>query len=139
MKKMNRKYKPDNSFMERYDDRVWSKNKEKSTYEEESTDKEESTDQEKFTDKKESPDKEESTDLSDMPSLEGDKEEVKEGKGLKILTPKKLLDSLPILLAQTKAENNSNKLKNESSQILRLLYQHNKITKKVYNNLIKPL
>ena len=29
-----------------------------------------------------------------MPSLEGDKEEVKEGKGLKILTPKKLLDSL---------------------------------------------
>ena len=47
-------------------------------------------------------DKEESADLSDMPALEDD-EEVKEGKGLKILTPKKLLTRLPILLAQIKA------------------------------------
>ena len=45
-------------------------------------------------------------DLSDMPSLEGNKEEVKEGKGLKALTPNKLLTRLPILLAQIKAENN---------------------------------
>ena len=35
-------------------------------------------------------------DLSDMPPLEGDKEEVKEGKGLKLLTPNKLLTRLPI-------------------------------------------
>ena len=43
----------------------------------------------------------------------------------------------PILLAQTKAGNNSKKLKNEIKQILYLLYQRNKITKKVYNNLIR--
>ena len=65
-----------------------------------------------------------------MPSLEGDEEEVKEEKGLKILTPNKLLTRLPILLAQIKAGNNSYKLKNEIRQILYLLYQHNKITKK---------
>ena len=73
-----------------------------------------------------------------MPLLEGD-EELKEGKGLKILTPNKLLTRLPILPAQIKAGNNSYKLKNEIRQILYLLKQHNKITKKVYNNLIKSL
>ena len=46
--------------------------------------------------------------------LEGDEEEVKERKGLKILTPKKLLTRLSILLAQIKAWNTSCKLKNES-------------------------
>ena len=75
--------------------------------------------------------------LDDMPPR-GD-EEVKEGKELKILIPKKLLTRLPILLAQIKAENNLYKFKNEIRQILYLLYQHNKITKKVYNNLIKSL
>ena len=73
-----------------------------------------------------------------MPPLEGD-EEVNGGKGLKILTPDKLLTRLRILLAQIKAGNNSNKLKNEIRQILYLLYHHNKITKKVYNNLTKSL
>ena len=38
--------------------------------------------------------------------------------GLKILTPNKLLTRLPMLLVQVKAENNSNKLKNEIRQIL---------------------
>ena len=38
-----------------------------------------------------------------------------------------------------KAGNNSCKLKNEIRQILNLLYQHNKITKKLYKNLIKLL
>ena len=45
-----------------------------------------------------------------MPLLEGT-EEVKEGKGLKILTPDKLLTRLLILLAQIKAGKNSYKLK----------------------------
>ena len=67
-----------------------------------------------------------------MPPLEGD-----EGKGLKFLTLNKLLTRLPTLLAQIKAGNNSNKLKNEIRKILHLLYQHNKITKKVYSNAIK--
>ena len=66
-------------------------------------------------------------------------EEVKEGKELKILILNKLLTRLSILLVQIKAENNSYKFKNEIRQILYLLYQHNKITKKVYNNLIKSL
>ena len=41
-----------------------------------------------------------------MPPLEGDKEEAKEGKGLKILTLNKSLTRLPILLAQIKARKN---------------------------------
>ena len=54
-------------------------------------------------------------------------------------TPDKLLVRLLILIAQTKAGNSSNKLKNEIKQILYLLYQHNKITKKINENLIKSL
>ena len=73
-----------------------------------------------------------------MPPLEGD-ERVKEGKGLKIITPNKLLTRLPILLALIKTGNNSYKFKNEVRQMLYLLYSHNKITRKVYKNLIKSL
>ena len=40
-----------------------------------------------------------------MPPLEGNEEDVKVGKGLKMLTPKKLLTRLPILLVQIKAGN----------------------------------
>ena len=47
-----------------------------------------------------------------MPPLKGD-EEVKEGKGLKILTTNKLLTKLSVLLVQIKAGNNSCKLKHE--------------------------
>ena len=68
--------------------------------------------------------------LSDMSTLEGDEEEVKE---------RKRLNRLPLLLAQIEAGNSLNKLNNEIRQILYFLYQHNKIVKKVYNNLIKPL
>ena len=78
-------------------------------------------------------------DISDMPLLEGDEETGKEHKVLKTLTPKKLLTRLPISLAEIKAGNNSYKLKYEIRQILYIFYQHNKITKKVYNNLIKSL
>ena len=56
-------------------------------------------------------DSEELFDIPDMPLLEGD-EKVKEGKGLKILIPNKLLTRFPILLAQIKAGNNPYKLKN---------------------------
>ena len=74
-----------------------------------------------------------------MPPLEGDEEEVREGKGFKILAPNKLLTRLPILLVQIKSGNNSYKLKNEIRQILYLLYQRINITKKLYSNLIKSL
>ena len=59
-----------------------------------------------------------------------------EGEGFKILPPVELLTRLPVLLAQIKAGNNSN---NAIRQKLYLLYQHNKVTKNVYNNLIKSL
>ena len=80
---------------------------------------------------------EEHIDLSDIPQVERDEEEVKVGKGLKVFTPNKLLTRLLTLLAQIKAGNSSCKLKNEIRQILYQLYNHDKITKNVYNNLIK--
>ena len=61
----------------------------------------------------------------------------KEGKGLKILTKKQMLNRLPILLAQIQTGNNSKKLKNELRQILYSLYGSKALTKTVYNNLIK--
>ena len=60
----------------------------------------------------------------------------KEGKGLKILTNKQMLNRLPILLAQIQAGNNSKKLKNELRQILCSLYRSKALAKTVYNNLI---
>ena len=50
-----------------------------------------------------------------------------------------MLNRLPILLAQTQARNNSNKLKNEIRQTLYSLYRSNVLTKTVYNNLIKSI
>ena len=41
-----------------------------------------------------------------------------QGQGLKALTPNQMLSRLPIALAQLKAGNNSEKLKNETRQIL---------------------
>ena len=61
------------------------------------------------------------------------------GTGLKILTPKQLLQSLLIALAQVKAGNNSESLLNEIRQIVYSLYQSKQITKKVYNNIIKSI
>ena len=61
------------------------------------------------------------------------------GTGLKILTPKQILERLPIELAQVKAGNNSQNLLNEIRQIIYLLYQSKEITKKVYNSLMKSL
>ena len=63
----------------------------------------------------------------------------KRKKRIKNVNSKKLLSSLPVLVAQIKAGNNSYNVKNKIRQMLCLLYQHNKITKKLYNNLIKSL
>ena len=62
-----------------------------------------------------------------------------EGTGLKILTPDQMLKRLPIALAQIKAGNNSASLLNEIRQIVYSLYRSKEITKKVYNNIIKPI
>ena len=58
---------------------------------------------------------------------------------LKILTPKQMLQRLPIALAQVKAGSNSENLLNEIRQIIYSLYQAKEITKNVYNNLMKSL
>ena len=59
-----------------------------------------------------------------------------EGQGLKILTPNQMLSRLPISLAQLKAGNNSEKLKNEIRQLLYSLYRSKKLTKQLYKSLI---
>ena len=61
------------------------------------------------------------------------------GKRLKILTPKQVLQKLPIALAQVKAGNDSENLLNKIRQIVYSLYQSKQITKKVYNNIIESI
>ena len=89
--KMDPKYDPENLFPEGYDYRVWSENEEESTDKIEPTDKDLSLFRLRFI---------------WHATTRSNKEEVKEGKGLKILTPNKLLTRLPMLLAQIKAVNN---------------------------------
>ena len=50
-----------------------------------------------------------------------------------------MLSRLPNFLAQLKAENNSEKLKNEIRQILYSLYRSKQLTKTIYNNLINTI
>ena len=59
-----------------------------------------------------------------------------EGKGLKILTPSQMLSRLSISLAQLKAGNNSEKLKNEIRQLLYSLYRSKKLTTNTYKSFI---
>ena len=63
-------------------------------------------------------------------------DKIKSGQGLKVLTPNQMLSKLPISLAQLKAGNNSEKLKNEIRQILYSLYRFKKLTKQIYKSLI---
>ena len=63
-------------------------------------------------------------------------EQSQQGQGLKILTPNQILSRLPITLAQLKAGNNSEKLKNEIRQLLYSLYRSKNMTKQVYNSLM---
>ena len=58
---------------------------------------------------------------------------------LKILTPDQILSRLPITLAQFKAGNNSEKLKNEIRQLLYALCGSKKLTKTIYNHLINTI
>ena len=58
------------------------------------------------------------------------------GLGLKNLTPDQMLSRLPITLAELKAGNNSEKLKNEIKQLLYSVYRSKKITKQLYKSLI---
>ena len=58
---------------------------------------------------------------------------------LKLLTPKQMLQRLPITLAHVKAGNISKNLSNEIRQIVYSLYQSKEITKKVYKKIIKSI
>ena len=58
------------------------------------------------------------------------------GLGLKILTPNQMLSGLSVSLAQLKAGNNSEKLKNEIRQLLYSLYRSKKLTKQLYKSLV---
>ena len=78
-------------------------------------------------------------DLYNIYNLKSDSDTSIEGKGLKILTNKQMLNRLPILLAQIEAGSNSKSLKNEMRQILYSLYRSRVLTKIIYNNLIKSI
>ena len=62
---------------------------------------------------------------------------IQSGQRLKILRPSQMLIRLPITSAQSKAGNNSEKLKNEIRQLLYSLCRSKKLTKTICNILIK--
>ena len=82
----------------------------------------------------------EQLDTTDMSELESEESAAErrnqQGQGLKILTADQMLSRLPITLAQLKAGNNSEKLKNEIRQLLYSLYRSKKLTKQLYKSLI---
>ena len=55
--------------------------------------------------------------------------DAKHGKRFKILTPKQMLQTLPIVFPHVKAGNTSENLLNEVRQIIYFLYQAKEITK----------
>ena len=63
--------------------------------------------------------------LLNIPDLESEESaaQKQQGQGLKIMTPKQMITRLPVLLAQLKRGNNSQKLKNEIIQIAYSLYR----------------
>ena len=67
------------------------------------------------------------------------KHKAKYGEGLKILTPKEILQRLPIALAQAKAGDTSENFLNEIRQIIYSLYWSKENTKKVYNNTMNSI
>ena len=68
--------------------------------------------------------------MPDLESEESAAQEEQSGQGLKILTPDQMLSRLPISLAQLKAGNNSEKVKNDIRQLLYYLYRSKTLTKK---------
>ena len=97
IKKMNRKYNPTNLILNTYDYKEWFR-------EEELDDKKIKTDEEE---------------IANLLELEINKQ-VKEGKGIKILTLKNILIRPPGLFTQIKAGNNSYELKNQTIDVFTL-------------------
>ena len=63
----------------------------------------------------------------------------KYGEGLKILTPKQMLQILPIALAQVKAGSTSENVLHVIRQITYSLYRSKEITKEVYNSIMNSI
>ena len=61
------------------------------------------------------------------------------GKKLKMLTPKQMVQRLPIALAQVETGTTSQKLLNKICQIKYSLYWVKEITKRVYNNTVNSI
>ena len=85
-------------------------------------------------------------DLSSILGLIPDPHKVKKlledkiaGKGMKVMTPRQMLQRLPIAMAQVKAGNNCETLLNEIRQMLYSLYRADQITKQIYENLMKTI
>ena len=77
-----------------------------------------------------------------MPKLESEEsaaERNQPGRGLKILTPNQMPSKLPISLAQLKAGNNSQNLKNEIRQLMYSLHRSKKLTKQLYKSLVDSM
>ena len=62
-----------------------------------------------------------------------------ERQGIKILTPQQMPSRLLIFLAQLKAGNNSEKRKNEITQVLHFLYRSKKLSKTIYKHLMNAI
>ena len=62
-----------------------------------------------------------------------------QGKGIKILTRKKMLQRLPIAIAHVKAGKTSENFLNEIRQIIYSWYRAKEITKKLYNNIMNSI
>ena len=67
------------------------------------------------------------------------KYKVKYGEGLKILSPKQMLQRFTIALAQVRAGNTSENLLNEIGQIIYSWYREKWITNKVCNNIMTSI
>ena len=67
------------------------------------------------------------------------KYKTKYAEGLKILTPKQMLQILPIALAQVKSSKISENLLNEIGHIIYSLYWAKEIAKKIYNNVTNSI
>ena len=64
---------------------------------------------------------------------------VSDHSNLKTLSPKQLLQRLPIALAQVKSDNKSENLLNEIRKIIYSLHRAKETTKKIYNNIMNSI
>ena len=79
--------------------------------------------------------------LLNIPDLKSEESaaERQQGQELKTLTPQQMITRLPILLAQLKAGNNSQKLKNKIRQLFYHLYRSKNLSETIYNSLMNTI